>query len=58
MPPGRRAEKPAEAMKVAIVDLTEQEWHVMTAVKREFEQEEIVENIWAARAIETGLSLD
>ena len=32
MPPGSRAEKPAEAMKVAIVDLTEQEWHVMTAV--------------------------
>lgn len=58
MPPGSRAEKPAEAMKVAIVDLTEQEWQVMTAVKREFEPEEIVENIWAARAIETGLSLD
>lgn len=58
MPPGSRSDQPAEATRVAIVDLTEQEWHVMTAVKREFEPEEIIENIWEGRAIEAGVSLD
>ncbi|MED5494207.1 MAG: Lrp/AsnC family transcriptional regulator, partial [Verrucomicrobiota bacterium] len=58
MPPGSRADQPAEAMEVAIVDLTDLEWRVMTAVKREFEPEEIIEDIWTARAAEAGVSLE
>ena len=58
MPPGSKADQPAEAMEVAIVDLTDLEWRVMTAVKREFEPEEIVEDIWTARAAEAGESLE
>ena len=58
MPPGSRADQPAEAMEVAIVDLTDLEWRVMTAVKREFEPEEIIEDIWPARAAEAGVSLE
>ena len=58
MPPGSRADQPAEAMEVAIADLNELEWRVMTAVKREFEPEEIIENIWTARAAEAGVSLE
>jgi len=58
MPPGSRANQPAEAMEVAIVDLNELEWRVMTAVKREFEPEEIIEDIWIARAAEAGVSLE
>jgi len=58
MPPGSRANQPAEAMAVAIVDLNELEWRVMTAVKREFEPEEIIEDIWIARAAEAGVSLE
>ena len=58
MPPGSRADQPAEAMEVAIVDLNELEWRVMTAVKREFEPEEIIEDIWTARAAEAGVSLE
>jgi len=58
MPPGSRADQPAEAMEVAIVDLNELEWRVMTAVKREFEPEEIIEDIWIARAAEAGVSLE
>ena len=30
----------------------------MTAIKREFEPEEIIENIWEGRAIEAGVSLN
>lgn len=58
MPPGSRADQPAEAMQVAIVDLTTEEWRVMAAVKREFKLEEIIEDIWTARAAEAGVSLD
>ena len=58
MPPGSRADQPAEAMEVAIADLNELEWRVMTAVKREFEPEEIIEDIWTARAAEAGMSLE
>ena len=58
MPPGSRADQPAEAMEVAIADLNELEWRVMTAVKREFEPEEIIEDIWTARAAEVGVSLE
>ena len=57
MSPGSKADQPAEAMEVAIVDLTDLEWRVMTAVKREFEPEEIVEDIWTPRAAEAGVSL-
>lgn len=58
MPPGSRADQPAEAMEVAIADLNELEWRVMTAAKREFEPEEIIEDIWTARAAEAGVSLE
>jgi len=58
MPPGSRADQPAEAMEVAIADLNELEWRVMTAVKREFEPEEIIEDIWTARTAEAGVSLE
>ena len=58
MPPGSRADQPAEAMEVAIADLNDLEWRVMTAVKREFEPEEIIKDIWTARAAEAGVSLE
>ena len=58
MPPGSRADQPAEAMEVAIADLNELEWRVMTAAKREFEPEEIIEDIWTSRAAEAGVSLE
>ena len=39
------------------VKLSELEWRVLTVLKREFEPEEIVEAIWAARAQEADLPL-
>ena len=58
MPPGSRADQPAEAMEVAIADLNELEWRVMTAAKREVEPEAIIEDIWTSRAAEAGVSLE
>jgi DNA-binding Lrp family transcriptional regulator len=58
MPPGSRADGPAEAVEVSIVELSELEWKVLTALKREFEPEELVPDLWTARAEEAGVSLD
>jgi hypothetical protein len=56
--PGSRSEATAEMIPVQIVDLTEQEWKVLLALKREFDPEEIKPSPWAARAKEAGVSLD
>lgn len=58
MPPGSRADGPAEAVEVSIAKLTDAEWRILTALKREFEPEELVPDIWAARAEEAGVSLN
>ena len=41
MEPGAKADVPAEVTDVAVVQLNELEWRVLTALKREFEAEEI-----------------
>jgi len=40
------------------VELNDDEWNVLLALKREFTPEEIQPNPWARRAAEAGLSLD
>jgi hypothetical protein len=57
MEPGERAEELAEVMDVAIAQLTEREWRILTALKREFAADEIKRDIWAGRAEEAGASL-
>ncbi len=57
MEPGSKAEVPAEATDVAMVTLNELEWRILEGVKREFKPEEIVPNLWAARADEAGVPL-
>src|SRR5689334_12779390 len=52
MAPGSRSDGPAEVMDVNVVQLSELEWRVMVALKREFQPEEIREDIWRARAEE------
>jgi hypothetical protein len=54
--PGARAEVMAEPKDTAIVELTDLEWRVLTALKREFAPEEIVRDLWSARAREAGVS--
>ncbi len=58
MEPGSKADVPAEATEVAIVNLTQHEWRILEALKREFEPGELVPNLWDARAAEAGVSLE
>ena len=58
MEPGSKSEEPAEVMYPQVVELSELEWRVLTALKREFAPEEIERNLWSARAEEAGVSLD
>src|SRR2546429_5621505 len=56
--PGSRAESPAKMIEVRAVELSEREWKVLLALKREFAPEEIKPSPWLGRASETGVSLE
>ncbi len=56
--PGSRAEVPADVTDVTVTTLTEAEWRVLTALKREFAPGEIVPQLWAPRAQEAGVPLE
>src|SRR3989440_1226335 len=58
MAPGSKADVPAEVMEVQVVNLSELEWRVLIALKREFEPEEIRQDIWVPRAAEASLPLE
>jgi len=58
MEPGSKADVPAEVTEVTIATLNDLEWRILIALKREFEPEEIVPNIWQARADEAGVPLE
>jgi hypothetical protein len=57
MEPGSRADVLADEVYTNIVELSDREWRVLTALKREFEPEELVRDVWAARAKEAGEDL-
>lgn len=56
--PGSKGDQPAKMIPVQIVDLSEQEWNVLLALKREFTPEEIKPSPWVARSKEAGVSLE
>lgn len=58
MEPGSRADVPAEVTDVAIVKLTDLEWRILEALKREFAPGEVVQDLWRARAAEAGVPLE
>jgi len=58
MEPGSKADVPAEATDVQVVKLNDLEWRILTALKREFQPEELRQDLWAERAEEAGVSLD
>jgi len=58
MEPGDKADVPAEMITPDLVDLSDEEWEVLIAMKRDFMPEEIVPEIWEARAKEAGVSLE
>jgi len=55
--PGARSEQPATMISTEIVTLSEVEWRVLVALKREFAAAEIRTNPWAGRAAECDLPL-
>ncbi len=54
--PGRKSDQPAKMIPVQMVDLSEHEWGVLLALKREFTPEEIRPSPWVTRAKEAGVS--
>ena len=56
--PGSRADVPADVTDVTVTALTDPEWRVLIALKREFAPEELVPDLWAARAREAGIPLE
>src|SRR3954469_3807399 len=58
IPPGSKADVPATMAPVHAAELTDLEWKVLVALKREFTPEEIAPSPWHARATEAGLELE
>jgi hypothetical protein len=58
MEPGARADEPAESVSVQVTQLSDAEWKVLTALKREFTPQELAEDLWAGRAREAGLATE
>ncbi|HYS55866.1 MAG TPA: Lrp/AsnC family transcriptional regulator [Thermoanaerobaculia bacterium] len=58
IPPGSKSDALAVAKDTEKVELNELEWRVLTALKREFTPEEIVRDLWRARASEAGVPLE
>jgi DNA-binding Lrp family transcriptional regulator len=56
--PGSKADVPATMAPVHVAKLSDLEWKVLVALKREFDPREITPSPWRARAAEAGLSLD
>ena len=56
--PGSKADQPAKMIPVQSVNLSEREWNVLLALKREFTPEEIRPSPWTARASEAGVSIE
>ena len=58
MEPGDKADEPADMITPDIVDLDEEEWRVLIAMKRDLAPSEVVEEPWIARAEEAGVSVE
>ena len=54
--PGSKADTPATMAPVHAAELSELEWKVLLALKREFTPDEIAPSPWVARAAEAGLA--
>lgn len=55
--PGTKSDQPAEALGTDVVRLTQRQWAVLAALKREFTPDEIVRDLWTLRAQEAQLPL-
>jgi len=58
MEPGSKSEALAEEKDTTKATLTELDWRVLTALKREVEPEEFTRDLWRDRAAEAGVPLE
>ncbi len=58
MEPGSKSDELADVTDVSVTQLSDLEWRVLTALKREFAPEEIAPDLWHPRAQEASVSLD
>jgi hypothetical protein len=58
MEPGSKSDELADVTDVGVTPLSDLEWCVLTALKREFAPEEITADLWRARAQDAGVALD
>ncbi|HEX8297255.1 MAG TPA: Lrp/AsnC family transcriptional regulator [Chthoniobacteraceae bacterium] len=56
--PGDKAEETAKMIRVGVVQLSELEWEVLLALKRELTFDEVRVGLWEARAAEAGVDLE
>ena len=56
--PGDRADEPATMIKVGVVQLSELEWEILLALKRELTIDEVRVGLWESRAAEAGVDLE
>ena len=56
--PGEKLDELGRVIDTDIVPLSDRDWQVLNAVKREFTPDEIRDKLWAARADEAGVPLD
>jgi hypothetical protein len=58
MAPGSRSDEPGRVIDTTLAELSETEWRVLEALKRELSADEVRPNPWESRAAEAGMSLD
>lgn len=57
--PGDMTDEPGRVIDVEVTSITDDEWPILTALKREFASEELIADpLWAPRAAEAGVSLE
>jgi AsnC-like ligand binding domain len=56
--PGSKSDELAVVKDTEKVELNDSEWRVLTALKREFKPDEIIRDLWRARAAEAGVPLE
>ena len=56
--PGSKSDELADVIDTNIVELSELEWRVLVALKRELEPQEVQPQLWLSRAREAGVDLE
>lgn len=56
--PGERTEAPARVLDTTVIDLDDEQWRVLMALKRDLTVEEIAPDLWATRAAEARIDFD